>query len=54
MEQQLILAPVRLKIEEGAKGEIKVSVAIDGENEDILILRITNAYKKLKSELEVK
>jgi hypothetical protein len=50
MEEQIIkLAPVRIKLEEGAKGEIKASVSIDGEDENILIPRIIKAFKDLKS-----
>ena len=52
--EEIILAPVRIKLEEGAKGEIKATVAIDGTDENEIIPRITAAFKKLKAEMEVK
>jgi hypothetical protein len=48
-EEIIKLAPVRIKLEEGAKGEIKCSVAIDGEKEEELIPRIVKAFKDLKA-----
>ncbi len=42
-------APVRIKLEEGAKGEIKVSVSIDGDDENFVIPRILQAFKALKA-----
>jgi len=51
MEQELTLAPVRLKLEEGSKGEVKVSVAIDGNDENELIPRLIAAFRKIKSDL---
>ncbi len=51
MEQELTLPKVRIKLEEGAKGEIKVSVAIDGDDENELIPRITEAFKKIKANI---
>jgi hypothetical protein len=51
MEQEQILPKVRLKLEEGAKGEVKVTVAIDGDTEAELIPRIIKAFKDIKSGL---
>ena len=52
MEQQnLVQLPVRMKIEEGAKGEVKVTVAVDGDNEDQVRQRLVQAYQKLKQDL---
>ena len=52
-EQKLVLLPVRMKIEEGAKGEQKVTVAIDGEDDDQVRERLVFQFKKLKADLEV-
>ena len=49
MEEIIKLPPVRIKLEEGAKGEVKASVAIDGEDETIVIPRILQAFKALKA-----
>lgn len=51
MEQEQILPKVRLKLEEGAKGEVKVSVAIDGDDEKDLIPRLLETFKQIKSGL---
>ena len=51
MEQIITLAPVRLKLEEGSKGEVKVSVAIDGEDENLLIPRLIYTFNKIKQEI---
>lgn len=51
MAEEQTLPKVRLKLEEGAKGEVKVSVAIDGDNEDELIPRLLSTFKKIKAEL---
>lgn len=48
MEEIIKLPPVRIKLDEGAKGEIKASVAIDGDDENIIIPRILQAFKALK------
>jgi len=50
---EIILPKVRLKLEEGAKGEVKVSVSLDGDDENELIPRLTAAFKRIKAELEV-
>ena len=52
MEGQIVQLPVRMKIEEGAKGEVKVTVAIDGDDKDTVRLCLVQQYKKLKEELE--
>jgi len=50
MEEQITkLAPVRIKLEEGAKGEIKASVSIDGDDENVVIPRIIKAFRDLKA-----
>jgi len=49
MEEIIKQAPVRIKLEEGAKGEIKASVSIDGDDENIVIPRILQAFKALKA-----
>ncbi len=54
MEQGLTLPKVRLKLEEGAKGEVKISVAIDGDDEEELIPRLIYTFRKIKLELETK
>ena len=54
MEGIINLPPVRIKLEEGAKGEIKASVAIDGDDENIVIPRILQAFKALKAGLNGK
>jgi hypothetical protein len=51
---QIILPKVRLKLEEGAKGEVKVSVAIDGDHEDELIPRLVSTFKRIKDEMGYK
>ncbi len=48
MEEIIKLPPVRIKLEEGAKGEVKASVSIDGDDENIVIPRILQAFKALK------
>jgi len=48
MEEIIKLPPVRCKLEEGAKGEIKASVSIDGDDENDVIPRLVAAFKKLK------
>jgi hypothetical protein len=49
MSEEIIKqAPVRIKLEEGAKGEIKATVSIDGESELEVIPRILKAFKDLK------
>ena len=53
-EQHIIQPPVRMKIEEGAKGEVKVTISIDGDNDDAVRMRLVNQYKQLKTDLEIK
>ena len=48
----MIIPKVRLKLEEGAKGEVKVTVSIDGDHEDELIPRLVKTFKKIKGELD--
>ena len=48
MEEFIKMPPVRIKLEEGAKGEIKASVSIDGDDENVVIPRILQAFKALK------
>jgi hypothetical protein len=50
-EGELVQLPVRMKIEEGAKGEVKCTVAIDGDDADMVRIRLVDAYAKLKSDL---
>ena len=51
MEEIIKQAPVRIKLEEGAKGEIKATVSIDGDDENVVIPRILQAFKALKAGL---
>jgi hypothetical protein len=53
-EEQIILPKVRLKLEEGAKGEVKVTVSIDGDHEDELIPRLVSTFKRIKADMEAK
>jgi hypothetical protein len=49
MEEIIKQPPVRIKLEEGAKGEVKATVAIDGEDENLIIPRVIKAFKDLKA-----
>jgi len=53
MEGELTLPKVRMKLEEGAKGEVKVTVSIDGDHEDEIIPRLVASFKKIKVDMEV-
>lgn len=51
-EVKVIRLPVSAKIEDAAKGEIRVTVNIDGEDEGEVADRIIKFYRAVKAETE--
>jgi len=56
-DSEIIMSPIRMKIEEGAKGELKLSIAIDAigpESEQSVSDRIVNIFFETKKKIKDK